>query len=122
VSAEHRERAQKFLEVFCEEIPEPEDLVDLVDHLTEHFDQVDRHAEDRGRRLQSAETVPGFRVVDTDNFGGDYPDEKFVAVGIEREVAAQLLADALNSYAGEHAARFYKVVLADYELMPGFEP
>lgn len=118
-----RQRAEKFLEPFVDEmVDDPEDSADLVDHLEQHFNQVDRHGEERGRRLQSAEGMPGCRVISTDSLCGDYPGEWFVAVGFREEAVAQLLADMLNAKAGEHAVRFYRVVSADYELQPGFEP
>jgi hypothetical protein len=63
-------------------------------------------------------------VVDTDNFGGDYPNERFVAFGMsERE--AQNFADAANKQMGENAPRFLNVVkhiVISYVLAPGFEP
>ncbi len=61
------------------------------------------------------------RIVDTDNFGGDYPDEKFVLWQLPAE-QAQRIADALNETQGVNAPRYYKVVENDYELQPGFEP
>jgi len=61
------------------------------------------------------------RIVDTDNFGGDYPDEKFLLWPMPEEFA-QRIVDALNEWGGTHAARFYKVVDNDYKLQPGFEP
>lgn len=61
------------------------------------------------------------RIVDTDNFGGDYPDEKFVLWEMPEHVA-QKIADALNENEGPNARRFYKVVGSDYKLQPGFEP
>ena len=119
----HRERVVKFLRPVADDAAiDEEDFTDLVDHLVEHFDQVDWHGEERGRRLQSAEATPGFRILSTDNFGGDYPGEWFVAVGIRDQHTAEVMADSLNARAGEHAARFYRVVSADYELQPGFEP
>ena len=45
-----------------------------------------------------------WRIVDTDNFGGDYPNEHFVAVGIRSEAEAQRFADVANT------DRFLKVV------------
>ena len=60
------------------------------------------------------------RVVDTDNFGGDYPDEKFVGEQMSRE-EAEALADKLNGKS-LFAPRYYKVVPDDYILRPGFEP
>lgn len=63
------------------------------------------------------------KIVDTDNFGGDYPDEKVIAEGITNERFAKIMCRALNdSFSGETAMRFYKVVPDDYVLQPGFEP
>jgi hypothetical protein len=61
------------------------------------------------------------RIVDTDNFGGDYPDEKFVLWPM-REEFAQRIADILNEESGPNGKRFYRVVDDDYQLVPGFEP
>jgi hypothetical protein len=61
------------------------------------------------------------RIVNTDNFGGDYPDEKFLLWPMPRQ-SAQCIADVLNRDSGERASRFYKVVENDYVLQPGFEP
>ena len=68
--------------------------------------------------------VDGWRIIDTDNFGGDYPNERWVAIGIVDEGVANIIADALNRATGADlgGARFYKVVAADYVLQPGFEP
>lgn len=62
------------------------------------------------------------RIVNTDNFGGDYPNEKFVEREFSSRHVAQLTADSLNERAGEHSPRYYKVVETPYELQPGFEP
>lgn len=79
-------------------------------------------------------------IVDTDNFGGDYPDETYVkavvnaqdpithtrdvaeAQGYADKVAAQGVADRLNARWGEMSPRYYKVVEEGYVLQPGFEP
>ena len=61
------------------------------------------------------------RIVDTDNFGGDYPAERFV-LGYFSEDIAKRIADALNEAAGPNAFRYFKVVENDYVLAPGFEP
>lgn len=61
------------------------------------------------------------RIVDTDNFNGDYPDEKFLLWPMPR-LYCQPIADTLNAWAGPRAQRYYKVVEDDYELQPGFEP
>ncbi len=66
------------------------------------------------------------KLIHTDNFGGDYPDEQFV-VGLPnmsedrlRQVA-KLINDLMNPEGHTHD-RFYRVVLDDYVLRPGFEP
>lgn len=62
------------------------------------------------------------RIVDTDNFGGDYPNESFVLFQMS-ESAAKEFAELLNKYfGGEQAPRYWKVVDNDYELAPAFEP
>ena len=63
-----------------------------------------------------------WRIVNTDNFGGDYPDEKFVGPEFEGEAEAQKFADEINEHYGEHSSRYYKVVEMPYELQPGLEP
>lgn len=60
------------------------------------------------------------RIVDTDNFNGDYPGEKFLLWPMPRRYC-QSVADALNAWAGPDAPRYYKVVEDDYQLRPGFE-
>ena len=60
------------------------------------------------------------RVVNTDNFGGDYPDEKFCSGSLSPE-AAKKLADKMNGPV-EHTSRYFKVVDDTYVLQPGFEP
>ena len=61
------------------------------------------------------------RIVDTDNFGGDYPDEKFLLWVMPKE-DAERIAEILNNRSGDNSARYYKVVENDYKLQPGFEP
>lgn len=63
------------------------------------------------------------KIVDTDNFGGDYPDEKNIAENITNPRLARIMCDALNDKeCGDHyGARFYKVVEDDYVLEPGFK-
>jgi hypothetical protein len=68
-----------------------------------------------------------YGVVDTDNFGGDYPDEKFVVqCWLREETAVEItrLLNAENSINGDGdaASRYYKVVARGYKLQPGFEP
>lgn len=61
------------------------------------------------------------RIVDTDNFGGDYPNERFVLWPMRQE-SADAIAAILNADAGPNAFRYYMVVADDYVLQPGFEP
>lgn len=70
--------------------------------------------------------MPRFLIVNTDNFGGDYPDEKFVEnlpIFHSRD-AAKAVANAINEnqFGGAVAPRFFKVVEEGYVLQPGFEP
>ena len=65
-----------------------------------------------------------FKIVETDNFGGDYPDEKFLPLTFFKRDSAQRVADAINHELcnDDHAPRFWKVVESSYQLVPGFEP
>lgn len=60
------------------------------------------------------------RIVDTDNYDGDYPDEKFLLWNMNED-DAQRICDILNSR-GQPKPRYYKVVEDNYKLQPGFEP
>jgi len=61
-----------------------------------------------------------YRVVETDNYGRDYPDEKFSLPYHLRKEDAVAIAAVLNS--GPEGNRYWKVVPTGYELAPGFEP
>lgn len=63
-----------------------------------------------------------FRIVDTDNFGGDYPDEKFVGTDYATEAEAQKVANEMNDGHGDYSRRYRKVVEMPYKLAPGFTP
>lgn len=63
-----------------------------------------------------------YRVVNTDNFGSDYPDERWVGPPRDTIADAKVDADGLNAIAGEHSSRYYKVVQLPYKLQPGFQP
>lgn len=66
-----------------------------------------------------------FQIVNTDNFDGDFPNEKFVTglPHFSSKEPAQKVADVLNSVSGGvHSSRFWKVVEKGYTLAPGFEP
>lgn len=62
------------------------------------------------------------KIVETDNFGRDYPDEKFVNLPSMTLEHAQRVVDALNGGFSDRNERFWKVVENDYKLQPGFEP
>jgi len=60
------------------------------------------------------------RVVETDNFGGDYPDERFVTESLPLEECKKIAGEYNNR--DDFPSRYYKVVGDDYTLQPGFEP
>ena len=62
------------------------------------------------------------RIVETDNFGGDYPDEKFLNLPRMKKEHAKKVAKAINESFGEMSNRYWKVVENDYVLRPGFTP
>lgn len=69
-------------------------------------------------------TMKYYRIVETDNFRGDYPDEKFVGLPLLSEVEAEFIAKAINEALCNHdgSDRYWKVVEDGYGLQPGFEP
>lgn len=70
--------------------------------------------------------MPRFLIVNTDNFDGDYPDEKFVEnlPRLDDRAYAERIAEAINNGFGGSGMqpRFFKVVEEGYVLRPGFEP
>jgi len=64
------------------------------------------------------------KIVETDNFGGDYPEEILIASNIESKGYAKIMRDALNrSLSSDQSPRFYKIVSDDYKLdVERFEP
>jgi hypothetical protein len=62
-----------------------------------------------------------YRIVETSNFGGDYPDESFAGPPLEEEQARRV-ADLFNASTSEVHPRFWKLVPVGYKLQPGFEP
>lgn len=76
-----------------------------------------------GQLVSAVEKTLGekrYHIVNTDNFGGDYPNESFVAQNIPSREIAEKMADSLNTHAD--APRWYLVVEDGYVLVPGFEP
>ena len=77
----------------------------------------------RTEQIEKQSAADRFAIVNSDNFGSDYPAEFFVATAIPNKELAKVMCDALNEkLSSNHASRYYKVVAADYELLPGFEP
>jgi hypothetical protein len=67
--------------------------------------------------------IKGMKIIDTDNFGGDYPVEHDIAVGIKDKQKAAVMCEALNArFSGAGASRFYRVEEDDYKNGIGFEP
>jgi len=63
-------------------------------------------------------------IVETDNYDGDYPDERFVALPSMSKDVAKRVADAINKELcpnGGHS-RYWKVVPECYDIQSGFEP
>jgi hypothetical protein len=63
-----------------------------------------------------------FRVVETDNFNGDYPDEQWVGPPLRDEAAANRVAATFNEEVTGESRRYFKVVKLPYTLQPGFVP
>ncbi len=63
------------------------------------------------------------RIIETDNFGRDYPDEHFVEPlpRLTKEAARQICA-IVNGGLPDNHPRYWCAVPDDYVLAPGFEP
>ena len=59
-------------------------------------------------------------IVETDNYDGDYPNEKFVSLPSMSKEKAEKIAKAINE--NLCSDRYWKVVEYGYELQGGFEP
>ena len=59
-------------------------------------------------------------VVNTDNFGSDYPNESFAAGPFATKAEAEAEAERRNG--PPYSSRYFKVVEEGYQLQPGFEP
>lgn len=62
------------------------------------------------------------KIVETDNLGGDYPNESFLNLPPMPREYAERVADAINSCFPDTCHRYWKVVEDNYVLQPGFEP
>lgn len=65
-----------------------------------------------------------YYIVETDNFGGDYPDESFVNLPPTPYAQAEKLVALINDIfcSRPDDRRYWKIVREDYKLAPGFEP
>ncbi len=66
--------------------------------------------------------VTTHRLVETDNFGDDFPNESFVNLPRMSQVDAHAIAGMINKAVGPNHPRFWKVVDSTYVLHPGFSP
>jgi len=65
------------------------------------------------------------KIVETDNFGGDYPDEKFLPIpDLLTRKDCEEICEIINNTLNLHATypRYWKVVDDNYKLQPGFTP
>ncbi len=62
------------------------------------------------------------KIVNTDAFGGDYPNEFFINLPSLTKECCQEIADIVNGAQDTDCSRYWKVVPDDYKLQPGFEP
>lgn len=63
------------------------------------------------------------RIIETDNFGGDYPNESFLNLPPMPKEKADAICALINcALSGPDSLRYWKVVDNNYVLQPGFEP
>lgn len=62
------------------------------------------------------------KIVNTDNFNSDYPDEYFLNCGTLPEYLADIIVTILNRDWSAYSSRYWKIVDENYKLQPGFEP
>lgn len=74
--------------------------------------------------LDSNEDTDGkmWLLVNTCNFGKDYPNESFLTHTRMTHSEALIIQSILNHRSGPNSMRYWKVVPSDYKLAPGFEP
>lgn len=61
------------------------------------------------------------KIINTDNFGGDYPNESFLNLPPLMEAHAQAIVKAINDGFPEFYPRVWRAVPDDYVPAPGFE-
>lgn len=62
------------------------------------------------------------KIVETDNFGRDYPNERFLSIPCVNKKDAKAICDAINESTGPNASRYWMPVENDYVLQEGFVP
>jgi hypothetical protein len=64
--------------------------------------------------------VSDVKIVETDNYGGDYPNEVLIADNIQSCEHARIMQDSLNDkLSSDKGPRFYKIEPDDYVLDTG---
>lgn len=76
---------------------------------------------DEGRAAECFALQRAFRVIETDNYGRDYPNESFHGP-VMTYCKASAVVDIFNASLGPNPDRWYRIVDQDYTLQPGFEP
>lgn len=61
-----------------------------------------------------------YRIIETDNYGGDYPNESFHGPRMTFE-DCEATVEIWNKSTGPNADRYYRTVPTDYKLQPGQE-
>jgi hypothetical protein len=62
------------------------------------------------------------KIVETDAFCRDYPDERFLNLPPMSKERCERICSIINAAMTEHCDRYWKTVPKDYVLEPGFEP
>lgn len=66
--------------------------------------------------------MPMFKIVETDNYGGEYPNESFLNIAPVSQEHAKTIAKAINNAFQPNFHRYWTVEPVGYVLRPGFEP
>ena len=63
-----------------------------------------------------------YRIIETDNFGGDYPSERWATPYTFTKEQAAIMRECFNSLlSGDTAPRYWREVEDGYQLQPGME-
>lgn len=64
-----------------------------------------------------------YKIVNGDNFAGEYPGESFLNLPTLRKEAAERICALINAEcSGEFSPRYWRVEPEDYKLAPEFSP